>query len=104
MSSEPENQDMEDIIALVGDDGRSYNCQVVLTFSYDKNNYALLQNLGEMEAEEDDSEEGSLVVMRVSQAEDKVVFNTIETQDEFDRVSAHVQDIVQQAALEEEEA
>jgi uncharacterized protein YrzB (UPF0473 family) len=97
MTREPEVQGLADVVTLEGDDGHSYNCQVLHTFAFEEQKYALLLNLGEVNFDPEDEDEGSIVILRVSEKGDQAIFQTIESQEEFDRVVAHVEEMVGQA-------
>jgi uncharacterized protein YrzB (UPF0473 family) len=107
MTNEPEVQEQADVITLEGDDGQSYSCQVLHTFDFEDKKYALVLNLGEAsfapESEHDEPEEGSIVILRVSQRGDQAIFQTIETQEEFDRVVAHVEEMAAEEDDEDDE-
>jgi uncharacterized protein YrzB (UPF0473 family) len=96
MSQEPEMQEQAQIITLEGDDGSSYSCEVIEVFDFEDKEYALLLNLDEKEEDDEDSE-GALVVMRLIRQADQAVFQTIETEEEFQKVIEHVKTIVSEA-------
>jgi uncharacterized protein YrzB (UPF0473 family) len=100
MSPEPEQQ--EAVITLEGDDGNSYSCQILDIFEFEEQEYALLLNLGESKSDEGDDEQGSIVIMRLTQKDEQSIFQTIESEEEFERVVAHVEDMVKQAEAEAE--
>jgi|GEM_PF-729196 len=89
--SEEQLQSEDTIVTLEGEDGHSYSCQIIDIFDFENNEYALLLNLGEAENDEEDDEKGSLVIMRLVQKGDQAIFQTIETEDEFQKVVAHVE-------------
>src|ERR1700692_4465286 len=90
--NEEQLQSEDTIVTLEGEDGHSYSCQIIDIFEYEDKEYALLLNLGESETEEEeDDEKGSLVIMRLIQQGDQAIFQTIETEDELQRVVAHVE-------------
>lgn len=103
--------DEENIIVLEGEDGNSYECQFINRFEFEGNDYALLVKRAEEgeEGDEDDDEEdedSTLVIMRIFQRGSDFVFQTIETDDEFNRVVAFVEEMVQaeqEAFLAEQE-
>jgi hypothetical protein len=99
MTNEAQTQQPEEaMITLEGEDGHSYQCQILDIFEFETQEYALLLKLGEPkpEAAEDD-EEGSLVIMRLVQRDEQSIFQTIESDDEFERVVAHVEELARQA-------
>ncbi len=103
MSPEQENQAQEAVITLEGDDGHSYSCQILEIFDFENQEYALLLNLGDQKPEDADDDKGSIVIMRLTQRDDQSIFQTIESEEEFDRVVAHVEEMVKQAEAEEDE-
>lgn len=101
-----EEQGPVDVIPLVGDDGKEYQCQVLHRFEFEDNEYVLLMDLAKaQEIEQLDEEEGAnaLVVMRLGKRGDQLTFNVIDSDEEFNRVVAHVDEMVRQAELEEAE-
>ncbi|MCW5821602.1 MAG: DUF1292 domain-containing protein [Cyanobacteria bacterium TGS_CYA1] len=107
MNNEPTpGPDDDAIITLEGEDGTSYNCQILDIIEFEGNDYGILLKLKDeaAEAEEDgDDDDESLVIMRLIQKEDHSIFRTIESDDEFDRVVAHVEELARQAISSEEE-
>jgi len=101
MNNEAQTQQEEAIITLEGEDGHSYSCQILDIFDFEGQEYALLLKMGEPKAEgAEEEEEGSLVIMRLIQREDQSIFQTIESDEEFDRVVAHVEELARQAEHE----
>lgn len=104
MNNEAQTQQDEAVITLEGEDGHSYSCQILDIFEFENQEYALLLKMGggaAPEAEEDD-EDGSLVIMRLITREDQSIFQTIESDEEFDRVVKHVEERAQEAEGEKE--
>jgi hypothetical protein len=102
----PAEQD-ETLITLEGDDGHSYSCQLIDVFEYEKQEYALLLKTPEDGPEADskakkdgEPEEGSLVVMRLLQRDDQCIFQTIEDDQEFERVISYIEELAQQSLNE----
>lgn len=106
MNNEPTpGPDDDAIITLEGEDGTSYNCQILDIIEFEGNDYGILLKLKDEAAEDadDDDDDESLVIMRLIQKEDHSIFRTIESDDEFDRVVAHVEELARQAISSEEE-
>ncbi len=107
MNNEPTpGPDDDAIITLEGEDGTSYNCQILDIIEFEGNDYGILLKLKDEAAEDQDDEDDddeSLVIMRLIQKEDHSIFRTIESDDEFDRVVAHVEELARQAISSEEE-
>jgi len=103
MSNEAPTQDDEAIITLEGEDGQSYECQILDIFEFEGQEYALLlKKGGEKDAKAEDDEEGSLVIMRLIQRDDNSIFQTIESDEEFDKVVAHVEELARMSEEGEE--
>lgn len=96
----------EAIITLEGEDGTSYNCQILDIIEFEGQDYGILLKLKDQasggEGEEADDE--SLVIMRLIQKDDHSIFRTIESDEEFDRVVAYVEELARSATDEDEEA
>ena len=91
-------------IQLEGEDGHSFNCQVLHMFEFEDKEYALLLNLGETATPvENPEEQGSLVIMRYFERDNQSVFQTIESDEEFDRVKVHVEERAANEFADEEE-
>ena len=107
-SNEAQTQQQEEaVITLEGEDGHSYSCQILDIFEFDNQEYALLLKMDEPEKTEEaeaDAEaagdDGSLVIMRLVQRDDQSIFQTIESDEEFERVVKHVEEMA--SAAEEE--
>jgi len=100
MTNEAQTQQEDTTITLEGEDGSSHSCQLLNIFEFESRDYALLLKLGQ-EKEEPDNEEGSIVIMRLIQRDDQSIFQTIEDDDEFNRVVSHVHEIAGPAEEEE---
>src|SRR5271168_3746825 len=104
MSNEAQAQQEEAIITLEGEDGHSYSCQILDIFDFEGQEYALLLKMGEAKTEgAEEEEEGSLVIMRLIQREDQSIFQTIESDEEFDRVVKYVEEQAAEADVEGQE-
>lgn len=95
MSNEAPAQSEEAMITLEGEDGQSYTCQILDIFDFEEQEYALLLKMGgeKGESKADDEDDGSLVIMRLIQRDDQSIFQTIESDEEFDKVVAHVEEL-----------
>lgn len=98
------------LITLEGDDGQSYACQLVDVFEFENQEYALLlkssANGSGAEKEQGQTtgtEEGSLVVMRLTQRDEQCIFQTIEDDKEFERVINHIEELAQESLNEADE-
>ncbi len=101
MNNEAQTQQEEAIITLEGEDGHSYSCQILDIFEFENQEYALLLKMGDNKTETtEEDEEGSLVIMRLIQRDDQSIFQTIESDEEFDKVVRHVEEIARQSEQE----
>ncbi|MDZ4833461.1 MAG: DUF1292 domain-containing protein [Candidatus Melainabacteria bacterium] len=98
----------EAIITLEGEDGTSYNCQILDIIEFDGQEYGILLKLKAADdktppvEDADGEEEESLVIMRLIQRDDQSIFRTIESDDEFEKVVAYVEELARAAAGAEE--
>ena len=103
----PAQQD-ENLITLEGDDGHSYSCQLIDIFEFEKQEYALLLKETDLEETKTEStdpatetdDDGSIIVMRILQRDDQYIFQTIENDQEFERVIAYVEELAAQSLNE----
>jgi hypothetical protein len=103
----PAQQD-ETMITLEGDDGNTYSCQLIDIFEFEKQEYALLLKeplqgekkppAADKTSEED--EDSAIVVMRLLQRDDQYIFQTIENDQEFERVISYVEELAAQSLNE----
>lgn len=100
MNNEAQTQENEAMITLEGEDGHSYSCQILDIFEFENQEYALLLKMGDAKSDSAEEEEGSLVIMRLIQREDQSIFQTIESDDEFELVVAHVEELARQSEAE----
>lgn len=87
------NQEGEvQIYTLESEDGQSYTCELLYVFDFEENTYALLLKIGEegSEAELADDEQ-NLVIMRCFERGSDTIFQTIESDEEFDKVREFVE-------------
>lgn len=99
MNNEAQTQQQEEaMITLEGEDGHSYSCQILDIFDFEKQEYALLLKMSDQKGENtEEDEEGSLVIMRLIQREDQSIFQTIESDEEFEKVVAYVEELARQS-------
>jgi hypothetical protein len=111
MNNEAQTQPEEAIITLEGEDGHSYSCQILDIFDFENVEYALLLKLPSAgaqpqpeEEDEEEDDEGSLVLMRLVTRDDQSIFQTIESDEEFERVVRYVEERANEAEEEESES
>ena len=88
-----ENEEKQ-LIETVDEDGNVINFELYDIVEVEGKEYALLLPA---EAEEEDSEDGEIVLMRLTKDGEDYLFETIEDDEEFDKVEAYIQ------SLEEDE-
>lgn len=91
----------EAIITLEGEDGTSYNCQILDIIEFEGQEYGILLKLradDKPPADGAEEEDESLVIMRLIQRDDQSIFRTIESDDEFEKVVAYVEELARAAA------
>ena len=104
MANDAQTQQEDAMITLEGEDGNSYSCQILDIFEFENQEYALLLKVGETKTEAAEDEDGSLVIMRLIQRDDQSIFQTIESDEEFEKVVAHVEELARQSEEEGDEA
>jgi len=88
-----ENEEKQ-LIETVDEDGNVINFELYDIVEVDGQEYALLLPT---EADEDDEEDGEIVLMRLTKDGEDYLFETIEDDEEFNKVEAYIQ------SLEDEE-
>ena len=78
------SEEQNTVITLEGEDGSSYRCTLLDIFEFEENAYALLLNM----------DDNNLVIMRLIERDNQTVLQTIESDEEYERVSTHVVEIV----------
>ena len=78
----------ENIIETVTEDGEKVKFEIFEIIEFEEKEYALLTPV-----ESDETEEDDLVLMRLLQEDDEYVFETIDDDDEFDRVSEYLEEL-----------
>ncbi len=86
-----ENNEMQDIINILDEDGKEHSLEIIDALEYDDRQYlALLPMYDEDEAQEQLEESGELVILRVSNEQDEDgqdYLECIEDDDEYKAVS-----------------
>jgi uncharacterized protein YrzB (UPF0473 family) len=90
MSEESSTQPEQNIITLEGEDGESYRCRILDLFELEKQEYCLLEKIAGAEGKDDEG--GSLVIMRLITRDGASIFRTIESDEEFNRVTKYVEE------------
>ncbi len=74
------NYEKDGVITLEGEDGNSYLCKLLDIFEFEDTEYALLLPM----------DKDSLVVVRLVQRDNQTIFQTVDSDDEYNRIVAHV--------------
>ena len=77
------NDEKDAVITLKGEDGNSYPCELLDIFEFEDTEYALLLPV----------DKDGLVVMRLVQRDNQTIFQTIESDDEYNRVVAYLEEM-----------
>ena len=97
MSEEEKNEEQQ-YVEVLWEDGSIIKCEIYDVIDFENKTYALLIPLGE------DDEDTEVIVMEyVEDDEDNAHFQTIEDEDEFNRVCEYVQTISEEDIEDEEE-
>ena len=78
----------DQIIETVTEDGEVVQFRLFDIIEFEEKEYALL-----LPVEDEDSDEAELVLMRLTKEADDYLFETIEDDEEFDRVSEYIESI-----------
>jgi hypothetical protein len=79
------------IIQTEDEDGNVHNFELIDIIEVDNQEYGILLYIDEEETEEDEDEEQELAVMRLIKQDDGYIFETIEDEAEFEKISAFVE-------------
>ncbi len=91
-----ENEENQ-LIETVDEDGNVINFELYDIVEVDGQEYALLLPA----EEEDDSDEAEIVIMRLTKDGEDYIFETIEEDDEFNRVAEYVESLTDEEDEEE---
>lgn len=92
-----ENEENQ-LIETVDEDGNVINFELYDIVEVDGQEYALLLPA---EEEEDDSDEAEIVIMRLTKDGEDYIFETIEEDDEFNKVAEYVENLTDEEDEEE---
>ena len=87
----------QNIVEIVDEDGVATQCEVYDVIEFEEKAYALLLPLDENE------EDAELIVMEYVEEGDECYFQSIDNEDEFDRVCEYIQSIDFDETNEDEE-
>lgn len=87
------------LIETVDEDGNVITFELYDIIEVDEKEYALLLPT---EEEDNDSDEGSIVIMRLSKDGEDYIFETIDDDSEFNKVAEYVESLAEEADDEEE--
>jgi hypothetical protein len=77
------NDEKDGVITLEGEDGDPYPCKLLDIFEFEGTEYSLLLPM----------DKDGLVVMRLAQRDNQTIFQTIESDDEYNRVVAYLEEM-----------
>ena len=89
--------DEENIIEITDDEGNQIKCELYDIVEYENKQYALLVEVDNQE------EEPEVVLMRYTEEGEDVFFETIEDDEEFEKVQAYIESLEDEEDLETEE-
>lgn len=85
-----ENQELEqNYVEIINDDGEVIKCEVYDVVEFEEKTYALLLPTDEEEEEED----AEVIVMEYVEEGDECYFQSIDDEDEFQRVCAYIESL-----------
>ena len=87
----------EDIIEITDENGETYKVEVIDMVSVDDVEYAILSPVGGCDCEDDDCDCADYVLMKVKRDGEEYLFETIDDDEEFERVSAYIDEIADEA-------
>lgn len=90
-------EENENMIEIVDDDGTVIKCELYDIIEFENNQYALL-----VEADSEE-EEPEIVLMRYTEEGEESYFETIDDDDEFQRVSEYIESLDAEEENSEEE-
>lgn len=93
--SEEQNEELQ-YVEVLWEDGTVIKCEIYDVIDFENKTYALLIPLGE-----DDDDTEVIVMEYVEDDEDNAHFQTIDDEDEFNRVCAYVQSVEEEDEEEE---
>lgn len=88
-------EELDNIIEITDDDGTVIKCELYDIIEFENKQYALL-----VEADSDE-EEPEVVLMRYTEEGEESYFETIDDDDEFDRVSEYIESLETEDDTEE---
>ncbi len=91
------SEENENLIEITDDDGTVIKCELYDIIEFEGKQYALL-----VEADSQD-EEAEVVLMRYTEEGDESYFETIDDDDEFEKVSQYIENLDTEAIDEDEE-
>ena len=110
MDNKTPSEEEENLITLEGDDGNKFACQLIDIFSYENQDYALLLKEDALDEKKPAKEtnpgedEGAIVVMRLIQRDNQYIFQTIDNDNEFEKVTGYIEELAAQSLNDTSEA
>ena len=94
-------EEEQNIVTITDENGNDTQCEVYDVIDFEDKTYALLLPLEEEESEDEDAE--MIVMQYVEDDEESAHFETIDDEDEFNRVCEYVQSLEDEYEDDEEE-
>lgn len=88
-------EELENIIELTDEEGKVIKCQLFDIIEFEGKDYAILSEI--------DDEEQEAIIVHYTEENDMSYFETIDDDDEFERVSEYVDQLIAEFEEEEEE-
>lgn len=88
--------DVENLVETVDADGNVISFNLFDIFEFDNKEYALLIPLGSTEEGVDFEDDEELVIMRLINENDEYSFETIDDDEEFQKVSDHLAELAEE--------
>ena len=83
----------DQIIETVTEDGEVVQFKLFDIIEFEEKEYALLLPVEDSEDEDSEDEDSEIVLMRLTKEDDDYLFETIDDDDEFERVSEYIESI-----------
>lgn len=88
-------EEENNLIEITDDEGNTIKCELYDIIEFDGSQYAIL-------LEEDASDDSEMTVMKYTEEDGESIFETIEDDDEFERVSNYIENLEDEYEEDEE--
>ena len=89
----------DDIIEMTDEEGKTYKAEIVELIEFEDKEYAVLSELDDKkhcDCEDDECNSNDYVLMRVIKDGEDFAFETIDDDEEFERVSAYIDELAEE--------